>query len=220
MILTRNIYGFVESVLASLVAAAIFALLVYWVYVRSASQLKRRRLFAKDLWWLPGWNCWRFVVRNMEGKTNLREIEYQCWLREILPANAGSSVKSFRDTELTAGRRILLPGGQDLPVLCFRFAERDGNLLLAHTDKFGVPLGEFELTGGSEWELKAEYFLEIDSSMRIPHRVRRLLTIPEKAGGKDGEVNCFRRLLGRQGDQECSIPLAFTGAEQISTGHL
>lgn len=219
MILT-GIWNFLENVLASLVAAAIVALLVYRVYVRSASHLKRHRLFAKDLWWLPGWNCWRFVVRNMEGKANLREIEYQCWLREIVPAKAGSSVKSFRDTELTAGRRILLPGGQDLPVLCFRFAERDGNLLLAHTDKFGVLLGEFELTGGSKWELKVEYFLETDSSMHLPHRVRRVLTIPEMAGGKDGEVNCFRRLLGRQNDQECTVPLVFTAAEQVSTGHL
>jgi hypothetical protein len=120
------------------------------------------------------------------------------------------------DTELSTGRRVILPAGQDLPILCFRFEERGGKLVFVHTDKFGVDLTRFEISDSKERELKAEYGLETTSPMGLPHRVRRLLTIPENATTQHGEVNIFKRLLSLQGESECSVPYAFTGAEQIS----
>ena len=146
----------------------------------------------EDLWWLPAWRCWRFVVRNIEGNTNICAIEHRCWLREILPARPGSSAQSFKDTELSAERRIILPAGEDFPILCFRFEERDGNLGFIHTDKFGVDLTRFEISDSNKHELKAEYALETTSPMGLPHRVRRLLTIPENATTQHGEVNIFK----------------------------
>jgi len=207
---------FMEGVLASFVAAILFAVVLYLLYVLSASQLKRNRLFARDLWWLPAWRCWRFVLRNMEGNANLCGIEYRCWLREIVPAQPGSSPQSFRDTGLSVERRIILPTRQDLPILCFRFEKRDDNLVVVHTDKFGVALGEFSVTGPNKYELKAEYSLETMSRFGFPHRVRRLLTVPQKASGRNGEVNIFSNMLARQGNSECFVRLVFTSAEQIS----
>ena len=214
---------FIVGVLASFVAAILFGLVVYRMYLRSASLLKRSNLFARDLWWLPAWRCWRFVVRNIGGNTSLWEIQYRCWLREIVPAQLSSSVASFRDAELSIGQRIILPVGQDLPVLCFRFEERGDDLFMIHTDKFGGALGEFKITGPSKWEIKAEYSFQTISQtagiVGFPHRVYRLLTIPENAKSQHGEVDVFRQLLSHQGQSECSVPLAFTGAEQISVKH-
>jgi hypothetical protein len=208
--------AFIVGFLASFVAAVLFAFLVHKIYLRSAAQFRRSQFFARDLWWLPAWRCWRFVVRNIGGNTNLWEIQYRCWLREIVPAQVGSSVASFRDTDLSGGQRIILPVGQDLPVLCFRFEEREGELFLIHTDKFGGVLGEFRITGPNKWEVKAEYSFQTIGIGGVPHRVYRLLTIPEKAKGQHTEVDVFRRLLSHQGQSECTVPLAFTGAEQIS----
>lgn len=214
---SQNGLSFLEGVLASLVAAILFALLIYFAYVISSSRLRRDRLFARDLWWLPRWNTWRFVVRNIQGKGNLCQIEYRSWLREILPAARGSSVKSFRDTELVPlGKRIILPREQDLPILCFRLEERDDTLVLVHTDKFGDELGRYIMAGPNMWSLKAEYSLETHGSMGLPHRVQRLLTIPEKAPGRKGTVEVFKRLQLLQGPSECWVPLVFTGAEEIS----
>lgn len=137
-------------------------------------------------------------------------------MREIIPALQGSSVQSFRDTELSAGQRIILPGRQDLPILCFRFEVRGDNLVFLHTDKFGVVLSEFEIVGPNEYELKAEYSFETSSSMGLPHRVRRLLTIPQRPASQRGKFDLFRSLLSRQRESECTVPLVFTGAEQVS----
>lgn len=229
-----------EGVLASFLAAILFAIVIYRTYARSASILGRDRLFASDLWWIPGWNCWRFIVPNMKGPANLWDIEYRCWLREIIPERTGCSVKSFRDIELDAQQRIILPTGQDLPILCFRFERRENNLVFLHTDKFGKVLCEVEIFGPNMWQLKAEYSfytLAINASIRgkgnpkssqtllgrfvshlkLPHRVHRLLTIPQKNKGRTRETDdIFESLFADQANPEHSVPIAFTGAEQVS----
>jgi hypothetical protein len=94
------------------------------------------------MWWLPPWNCYRLVLRNIEGAREYTDIAYRSWIREVELDRPGCSVKSFADKDLTHGERILLPVGQDLPTICFRLEPEADRFKVICTDKFGTPLLE------------------------------------------------------------------------------
>jgi hypothetical protein len=121
-----------RDIFISFLGSVAVVLLLYFLYWLSSRSCSRNRAYAQ-CWWLPGWNCFRFVIRNMHSKVNLICVRHRAWLRATKPPITGCSVKSFVDTEITSGERILLPNEQDLPVLCFRL-ENNGNRLV-HTDK-------------------------------------------------------------------------------------
>lgn len=204
------------GVLASMVATVVVALILFLFYSNSARSLKRNRTFAQDLWWLPKWQCWRFVIRNMKGDACLYDVEFRSWLREIEPADVDSSVSSFRDFALENGRRVLLPQGQDLPILCFRLERKDAALQVTKTDKFGTAAQSFPITTGLDYELKAEYAFTLTPPSQVAHRVRRLLTIPGSLEREGRRLSLFSYLEARQSRTEASVAVVFTEDEQIS----
>lgn len=105
-----------KSIFFSFLGSALVVGLLYFCYWVSSQHVSRKKAYAK-CWWLPGWNCFRFVIRNMRGKNNLILIKYRGWLRSIKPSIVGCSTPTFVDTELISGERILLPGAyeKDLP---------------------------------------------------------------------------------------------------------
>lgn len=123
-----------SSVLSSLTAIAV----IYLLYIMSATHA-RWRIANAGCWWLPSANAFRFVIRNIPRRTNLSAIRYRAWLRRVVPASSTMSVRTFVDTELVQGERLLLPGRQDHPVICFRMEIVGQSLKFVVTDKMGEP---------------------------------------------------------------------------------
>lgn len=238
-----------KSIFFSFLGSAVVVGLLYFCYWISSRHVSRKKAYA-ECWWLPGWNCFRFVIRNMRDKNNLTLIKYRSWLRSIKPSIPGCSTPTFVDTELTTGERILLPGayekdlpkkkiervvilikrrvmkwikgeeipldgGQDLPVLCFRFEDNEGNLKFIHTDKLGTPINTYNISSETD-SLKIEYYLKLQSWFLFKHEIVRTFEIPHYLPVDGKKVDVFRYLLKRiQTKGERSVRLVFLTAEDI-----
>ena len=66
-------------------------------------------------------------------------------------------METYIDTEISTGERLLLPGRQDLPILCFRFELNQNILNLVVTDKMGTPVQKFEIIEENEVEVMIEF---------------------------------------------------------------
>jgi hypothetical protein len=68
---------------------------------------------------------WDLLSRPYNTFTGDKTNEhYRAWYRTVIPASDAISVKTYDDIELVNGDRLLLPGKQDLPVICFRMDTR------------------------------------------------------------------------------------------------
>jgi len=152
----------------------------------------------------------------MHNEGNLTGIKYRAWLRYVLPKDEGSSVKTFIDRELSSNERLLLPGGQDLPVVCFRVEKRSDGLKLIHTDKKGESISEYpidELLMG----LQIEYLLKIRSWFLFKHEITRSFVIPVRKEQEGQERNLFEEyLLPMQTEKEMKVKIVSQTARQIT----
>jgi hypothetical protein len=207
----------VMDLLFSFIGSLIVLIIFYSLYVFSSRRSSRKRAYAK-LWWLPGWQCFRFVIRNMHSEDNLIGIKYRAWLRSIQPPKEGCSVKTFIDVEIISGERILLPGGQDLPVICFRFENKGNGLKFIYTDKLGVSKNVYDL-GPEVDSLKIEYSLKIQGwglFKVFNHEVVRIFEIPHYLEIRQEKADVFKYLLDKQKQQEQRIRHVFLAAEDIT----
>lgn len=202
------------SIIFSLVGSAAVLLLLYFLYWLSSRLCLHEKAYA-ECWWLPGWNCFRFVIRNMHSENDLSSVRYRAWLRSIKPATKNCSVNTFIDSDIVSGERILLPRGQDLPILCFRFKKQGNMLQLIHTDKLGKPINVHDLSPSVD-SLKVEYYLKVRSWFLFKHEVVRAFEIPYYRTVKQKEVNVFEYLLAKQKENEQRIPIVFKTAEVIT----
>ncbi len=183
---------------------------VFGLYLLSAYSASKGKAYA-EIWWLPGWNCFRFVIRNMHGDHPLTDIAYRAWLREVRPSGPGSSVSTFVDAELATGHRILLPTGNDYPVLCFRFETKGEKLYFVHTDKMGAPIYSYEVSEEFE-KVVIEYSVKVQTWKLLKHEIRRILVIPRLS---EGELDVLQYLSSIQDRKETLVPLMFGEAEEI-----
>ena len=202
------------DILFSFVGSALVLLLLYGLYWFQSKWWASKRAYA-ECWWLPGWNCFRFVIRNMHSSDNITSIEYRSWLRDRLPPKQGCSVPSLVDTELTSEKRILLPSGDDLPVCCFRFEESTGGFKFVHTDKLGQAKRAYVLSGETD-SLNIEYCLKIPHWFLFKHEISRIFEIPHYSHVREREVNVFDYLKHEQQKGEHKIRLVFKTAEVIT----
>ncbi len=203
------------GLVTSFVGSALVVLVVYYSYWIS-NQRASRPAYA-GYWWLPAWNCYRFVIRNMPHADSLISLRWRSWIRVIKLARTGSSVDTFVDTELSSGERVLLPGGQDLPVLCFRFQESGGNLQLIHTDKLGVQIGEYPLHPEVD-AVKVEFYLRSRSLFLFKHEVARSFELPHYIETSQGKVDFFGELFHLQSSQEGKLLPLIQTAEFLTVG--
>lgn len=202
------------SIIFSFLGSAAVVLLLYLSYWLSSRHCSREKAYA-ECWWLPGWNCFRFVIRNMHSEDDLSSIKYRAWLRSIKPATKNCSVRTFMDNDIVLGERILLPRGQDLPILCFRFEEQENKVKLIHTDKLGKPINVYDLSPSVD-SLKVEYYLKLRSWFLFKHEVIRIFEIPHYLTVEQKEVNVFEHLLTRQQKNEQRILMVFKTAEVVT----
>lgn len=196
-------------------AALLAAILLY--YGQVARSYRRRRRFERDLWWLPAWESWRFVIKNIGGKRPLLQVRYRAWLTRVESSRDGSSVDTFVDYDLEQGERELLTVKQDLPVVCFRVERRGGAFVFVHTNKLGTPLSEHPLEPSAEYHLRAEYSFTTRTFAEFPIQVTRFLNLPRFVNLKTGGcVDLFEYLWRKQQSEETSVPLVFTYGEEIS----
>jgi len=205
------------SVFSSFIGSAFLAFLLVFLYKRSGKKYRRNQLFARDLWWLPGWKCWRFVIRNMEGRSSLHSLRFKAWLREIEPNRPGCSVNTFLDNDLTEGHRFLLPKEQDLPILCFRFEANGDKFEFIKTNKLGDPESRFTLQPGRDYYLMAEYTFQVRTWYGVPLTVARLLSVPRYVeDSKRKTIDLFKAIQEKQGNSETTIAVTFTEDECIT----
>lgn len=206
---------FLNNIAAEIVGSGLVLVLLTWAYARLGRAYRRTRSEARDLWWLPGWNSWRLVIRNMEGQGSLYDLRYRAWFRSVEPPRPGCSTSSFVDLPLVAEERIVLPPGQDLPILCFRFEKQKTGLAFIHTDKLGASLSTIKIDGRPA-ELIAEYTFRIRGPMQVPFTITRTLFIPSTIDHQTrGSVNIFELLLKGQSKGEHHTALPLTSEEEI-----
>ena len=204
-----------KEIFFSFVGSALVICTLYFLYWLSVQLSTKSQAYA-ECWWLPGWNCFRYVIRNIPNENSLMSIKYRSWFRKVLDPRPGSSVKTLVDTDISCGERIVLPGKQDLPVLCFRFERQGEKLKFIHTDKSGNPFQMYDIEPDLD-SLMLEYNLKIQAWYLFKHDVFRLFIIPRRVQVKlKGDVDLFEYLLSCQGDSERKIPLVFRAAEEIT----
>jgi hypothetical protein len=205
----NQVVNFVISFFASAAVVA-FLYSLYWCAFRRSSTERE----VKG-WWLPGWSCYRVVVRNMDREDSLIGIKSRAFLREVLPRKPGSSVKTFLDTEIASGERILLPGGQDFPAVCFRFEREGENLRFIHTDKMGKLIKGYEI--GPEVEaLTIEYYFKIKMWFLFKIEAARIYQIPRYLGESGEKGDYFEILMKGQSRPEHEIEYCLRMEEFIS----
>jgi hypothetical protein len=191
---------FAFSVLSSLTAIA----MIYLLYIMSATYA-RRRIANAECWWLPGVGAFRFVVRNIPRRANLSGIRYRAWLRGVVPASDTVSVKTFVDTELVQGERLLLPGRQDHPVICFRLEMLGQILNFVVTDKMGGPEKSLPIDDEGV-SLMIEFSVRARTWFLFKHEITRLYSIPR-----------FReRLFPAQGSTESPLKSLLQRADEVT----
>lgn len=204
--------SFLLSVLASLCAIGI----LYLLYLASA-WYAARAIATAECWWLPGVDTYRFVIRNIPRKGNLFGIRYRVWLRRVVLPSKGTSVKTFLDCPLSDGERLLLPKGQDLPLICFRFESSDTGLRLQVTDKMGAPTGTAEEIGEDVDCLMIEFSVKARSWGLFKHEIARLYTIPQYHDLTGNRENVFRDyLLPIQSSHEGKIESVLQHAREVT----
>lgn len=194
--------GFFLNLLSSLAAIGV----LYGLYVVSARHA-RRCVAQAECWWLPRANTFRFVIRNMPRKGNLFNIRYRAWTRKYVPASEGISVRTFVDSCLADGERLLLPGGQDFPVICFRLQTTGPDLNLVSTDKMGTPL-EIRAVDDESFRLMIEFSARTRTWLLFKHEIFRLYAVPQ-----------FRQIGGCRRDvfQEYLLPMQRSQEQQMQS---
>jgi len=150
----------------------------------------------------------------MYSKHELYSIRYHSWLRIKKPSAPGSSVGSFLDTELTNGERIVLPGDQDLPLVCFRIENKSTHLTLVHTDKFGKELTRHTLTNETE-NLQVQYQIKVQN-LGLTHEITRVFVIPFEIESDGKKFNVFQQLLMEQEKNEHKLRMIFQTSDIVS----
>ena len=191
---------FAFSVLSSLTAIAV----IYLLYIMSATYA-RWRVANAECWWLPGANTFRLVVRNITRRTNLSGIRHRAWLRRVVPASDTMSVKTFVDTELIHGERLLLPGREDHPVICFRLVIVEQNLKFVVTDKMGRPEESWPIDDEGI-SLMIEFSVRARTWFLFKHEITRLYSIQRLR----------ERLLPAQGSTESQLKPLLQRADEVT----
>jgi len=164
------------------VASSLVAILLLYLLYGASAMYAKRQIATAECWWLPGADTFRFVIRNIQRGTNLSDIRYRAWLRTVIPAADGISVETYEDLEITKGERLLLPGNQDLPLICFRMDITEQRFRFVTTDKMGKILK-------GHWVDHKEVFLMVEFSVRartwylFKHEISRLYSISALQGG-------------------------------------
>lgn len=208
-----TVCGFLRSVASSLTAVVI----LYLLYLGSG-EYARAYVGKAECWWLPGANAFRFVIRNIPGRRNLFDVRYRTWLRRTLEPSDTISVGTFVDTDLTEGGRLLIPPGQDLPLICFRLEDGGPLVGLLVTDKMGNPIEATQQIDEGNVELMAEFSVRARTWLLFKHEINRLYAIRRYRDLKGTQRDIFREyLLPMQNGGERQMTSVSQYAEEITS---
>lgn len=203
--------GFLFSVLSSLTAIGVLYAL-YW----ASAAYARRHVATAECWWLPGANTFRFVIRNIPRKGNLFNLRYRAWLRRDIPATDDISVGTFVDDDLLDGERLLLPGGQDLPIVCFRLEAASHGFKFVRTDKMGTAQDTRAIDDDTV-RLMVEFSARARTWFLFKHDVSRLYVVPQFREVEGQRRNVFRDdLLPMQRSDEGQMKSVMQYAEEVT----
>jgi hypothetical protein len=206
-----TICNFLYSFLASLLAICF----IYFLYFVSAIYVKGKVAKGK-CWWLPKAKTFRFVIRNLYGKGNLYDIKYHVWLRKDIPPSEGISITTLDDFDVCEGNRIILPAGQDLPIICFRLQNKKSFLYLVVTNKMGKPISTF-LINDDSFRIMIEFSVRIRTFFFFKQEISRLYSIPQFKTIEGVQRNVFLDiLLPMQGSKEKFMKMISQYAEEIT----
>jgi hypothetical protein len=193
------------------VAGSIASLvLLYGLYIWCSFKFSSNKASA-EVWWLPAWNCFRFVIRNIPYGYEVTDIRSTAWLRDLIPSRDGSSVNSFKDTELTHDGRLMLATNQDYPLLCFRLRRVNDSYHFVLTDKFGTEIKSCELSEEFK-QLVVQYSAKLQTWKLFKYECSRTYVIPYRDPAR-GEI--FSKLFAMQQGPEARVPVMFLSTEVI-----
>ena len=152
----------------------------------------------------------------MHDEGSLTSLRYRSWIRSVVPSGPESSVNTFVDQELSNGDRIILPSGQDLPVLCFRFENRNGDIVFCHTDKQGNLSREIQVDQEVEG-IFVEYSAKIQSWFLFKHEIVRMFMVPHELTIKGTKQDLFKDyLIPLQAEEEARVKTVFQTAQEVT----
>lgn len=198
--------NFLLNLSGSVVALlGLYGLYVLWPCLFSSE------IASAEMWWLPAWNCFRLVIRNIPVGYEITDVRSKAWLRDVLSPRDGCSVNSFRDLDLVCGERMLLPRTDDFPLACFRLHKANNGFQFVLTDKFGAEMASHRLSSEFK-EFSVEYTAKVQTWKLFKYEINRVFVIPYKDEVK-GEV--FQRVFEMQHGPEARFPVMFRRAEVI-----
>ena len=204
----------IYSIIWSSLGSALFVFVTLLLYRRMAKKYSNGKAYA-ECWWLPAWNCFRFVIRNIGSNDTLYSIKYRAYIRNTTDMKSGSSVESYSDHDLNLGERIILRGGEDLPVLCFRIKKKGNKFIFIHTNKFGLKINKYPIAIFND-TIVVEYQLKILRFGFIHFEVTREFTIPSQYQYGGCLIVPIGYFLSEQNQNEHEVGLIFKTAETVS----
>ena len=117
---------------------------------------------------------------------------------------------------MSEGQRIILPPGQDLPIVCFRLEKKRATLNLVITDKIGKPQSSFPIKDDS-FRIMIEFSVRTRTWFFFKHEISRLYCIPQFKTVEGIRQNIFlESLLPMQSSAEDIMELASQYAEEVT----
>ncbi len=166
-----------KSLLLNVAGSIIALILLYGVYILCSVWASRDKA-CPELWWIPKFNCFRYVIRNNPGY-DITDIHSRAWLRDIVPKGEGCGENSFREFAVVMGNRVMIPKGDDYVLVSFRLAEgEDSGLVFVLTDKFGANPDPHRLSEEFQ-EFLVEYSAKIQTGWLLKYEISRTYVIPK-----------------------------------------
>jgi hypothetical protein len=129
----------------ALIAFFAFPAIQYWILKRSS-----RSEGQPGLWYMPAYQSFRLVIRNLPGHHALSDIRQRALLRTDVSSRPGASVKTLLDDVLSEREDFFVFPGTDQILINFRIeGDSPGDLFFVVTDKLGaekkrVSLNDFD----------------------------------------------------------------------------
>jgi len=142
-----------------------------------------KREGAPQLWFLPRYQCFRLVIRNIPGKRTLSELKTRAVLRAIVPATEGATVASFMDEVLPTGEDFFLFPGNDHTLISFRLERTSSNSIdFILADKLGVEKKRFSLN--TFQRLICDYTANIENLLNFDIKMGKRAEVSSESLGK------------------------------------
>ena len=169
----------IEDAIARELLTQLLALIAFFAFpVIQYTLLKMysRREGRPEIWYIPSYQHFRLVIRNIPGNKTLSDIKYRAIIRDVVLPNDECSVTTWPDRTIVEREDFFLFPESDQLLLCFRLEHGDTALNLVHTDKLGKTISRLIFPQTSL--LLVDYSANLENLFNFDVRLAKRVEIP------------------------------------------